>query len=346
LTTSVRNEIGCLRLLVVAPAGDLDGRLHEAIGADADILSCADLADLRMADLDDVDLVISAVHLHDGSGLEVPEIVREIGDVPVVIACERPNGGLISAAIASGALDVLVLDDAGLARLPHAIDKCLAHHRVRQHGERLTRALRASVAEFERRNEQLIEVIGQLERKARTDDLTGLANRRWLNVRLESEWAEATRTNLPLACIMIDLDCFKQLNDEHGHQRGDALLGMVGRVIQANCRHVDVAARYGGDEFCILMPHTAPSEAVMVAERILRAFETAMDMMPGGDPRVGMSIGVAHREVSRPCNADELLAHADEALYEAKALGKKRVVLRDACSERLPDRQEASFLSL
>lgn len=328
LATSVLNEIGCLRLLVVASDDETGARLREVLGAEPEFLVCADLAALRAAPLEGVDLVISAVRLRDGSGFEVPDVVHGRAEVPVILASALPDGAMAAAAIRSGALDLVVLDDAGLRLLPHTIDKCLAHHRLRQHRDRLTRALRASLAEFESRNAQLVKVIGQLETKARTDDLTGLANRRWLNVRIESEWAEATRNDLPLACLMMDLDCFKRLNDERGHQRGDQLLRTVGRVIRANCRDVDVAARYGGDEFCLLMPHTEPDEAVMVAERILTAFEVAMDMTPGDDPRVGMSIGVAHRQVSRPRDADHLLVHADEALYEAKALGRNQVVFR------------------
>jgi diguanylate cyclase (GGDEF)-like protein len=179
------------------------------------------------------------------------------------------------------------------------------------------------------KNQQLHTVIEQLESMARTDDLTRLSNRRWLNLMLQGNWAEAMRNDLPLACIMIDLDGFKALNDECGHQKGDELLRLVGKIIQANCRAVDTTARYGGDEFCVLMPHTEPHEAVQVAERIASEFELAASQMEQGEHRVGISIGLAHINLSRPVNAEQLISHADEALYAAKSSGKQRIAIRD-----------------
>ncbi|HBZ96722.1 MAG TPA: diguanylate cyclase, partial [Phycisphaerales bacterium] len=160
--------------------------------------------------------------------------------------------------------------------------------------------------------------------------LTGLSNRRWLNLMLEGRWAEAQRHDLSMAFIMIDLDGFKQLNDRLGHQRGDDLLRVVGEVIERNCREIDVAARYGGDEFCILMPHTDLDAAMHVADRISNAF---MDRIAGLDLHavtVGLSIGVGHRDLSNPGSAEDLVRHADEAMYAAKAAcdGANRVFVR------------------
>ena len=104
---------------------------------------------------------------------------------------------------------------------------------------------------------------------------------------------------------------------------------LAGRVIEANCREVDVAARYGGDEFCVLMPHTEPHEAVLVAVRILREFERAVSGRASGEQSLGMSIGLSHINLSRPVNAEHLITHADEALYAAKGAGKNRVMMRD-----------------
>jgi diguanylate cyclase (GGDEF)-like protein len=147
---------------------------------------------------------------------------------------------------------------------------------------------------------------------------------------LQGSWAEAARNNLPLSCLMIDLDGFKALNDRMGHHRGDEVLRLAAKVIRANSRAVDVPARYGGDEFCVLMAHTEAEEAMLVAERILREFRHATRLAPEEEPPMGMSIGVSHINLSRPISGDQLVTHADEALYAAKQAGKNRVMLRES----------------
>ncbi|HVP74053.1 MAG TPA: GGDEF domain-containing protein, partial [Phycisphaerales bacterium] len=158
----------------------------------------------------------------------------------------------------------------------------------------------------------------------------GLANRRWLNLMLQGNWAEALRHGLPLACLMIDMDEFKAVNDKRGHTHGDELLRLAAKVIRANCRQVDIPARFGGDEFCVIMGHTEPQEAIVVAQRIMREFDYAMRNRPADEPKVSMSIGLAHITLSRPANSEQLLSHADEALYAAKSAGKRCVMVCEA----------------
>src|SRR6185436_6180964 len=107
-----------------------------------------------------------------------------------------------------------------------------------------------------------------LEQMAATDPLTGLYNRRHFARVLEQLFAEAQRYDKDLACVMIDLDGYKQLNDTYGHQIGDQLLTMAGKVITANMRRMDIAARYGGDEFVLLLPQAGVEEANNAATRI------------------------------------------------------------------------------
>ena len=187
-----------------------------------------------------------------------------------------------------------------------------------------------SLAELARKNRQLQDANRKLEAMARTDDLTGLYNRRYFGEQLDRAWAQAVRNDRPLAFMMIDLDRLKETNDRFGHQRGDEVLRRAARVIEANCRQVDVTARYGGDEFCVLMPHTDVQEAVRVAERILHEYESANGVKSKNEPRLGMSIGIAHIDLSRPANAEQLIRHADEAMYAAKSDAASRAVLRDA----------------
>jgi diguanylate cyclase (GGDEF)-like protein len=127
---------------------------------------------------------------------------------------------------------------------------------------------------------------------------------------------------------MADLDGFKRHNDIHGHHEGDRVLQLTANVIRANCREVDLVARYGGDEFCVLMPHTMPDDAAEVARRVAREFDIAFARHSPSFPAVAVSIGVAHVDLSAPINAEMLLVHADEAMYAAKTLPGSRVLVK------------------
>ncbi len=287
------------------------------------------IAQLRGVDLDQVEMVICAARLIDGSGLDALNAIRaHRPHMPVIITGDRVDAGLAIPVIRAGASDFVILEEGDATGLVIAVEKCFAQQRVQRENDRLRDELRQSLAELEIKNRELELVINQLEVKARTDALTGLSNRRWLSLMLQGAWAEASRHDMPLGCLMIDLDGFKALNDQAGHQRGDEVLQAAGRIIQENCREVDVKARFGGDEFCILMPHTEAHESMVVAERIRSAFAEYVKVHGHAGVPLGMSIGLAHREMSQPESPDGLILHADEALYAAKAAGKGRVIVR------------------
>ncbi len=294
------------------------------------------LRQLHALDLSHSEVAICATTLSDASGLDALAYIRGTRpELPVILT--GSDSSMAIEAIRGGALDFVVamnLNDFNM--LPLAVEKSLVHQRIAQENDRLHHDLKQSLRELAVTNQQLQTVIRQLEAMARTDELTGLANRRWFNLTLDGSWAEATRNNLPLACLMIDLDGFKTVNDKTGHHHGDELLRLAARVIRANCRDIDVPARYGGDEFCILMAHTEAHEAAMVAERILREFEHAVRDRPKDQPPTGMSMGLAHIDLSRPINADQLVSHADEAMYAAKSAGKQRLMIRSGDGTYLP----------
>ena len=100
-------------------------------------------------------------------------------------------------------------------------------------------------------------------------------------------------------------------------------------MLEANCRSIDISARFGGDEFCLLMPHADPESAIRVAHRIAAAFDEAIAAVVEEEVYVSMSIGVAHWQTTKPVNADELVRHADEAMYLAKNNPEKRVVISE-----------------
>lgn len=286
---------------------------------------------MHQLDLVPFDVVISATVLPDACGLDVLVYMKGMApDTPVIMTGEAGDAAMAVDAIRGGAVEFILLTGHEHITVPLAVEKAFVHRQLRFENEGLQEDLGRSMAELAVSNRKLEKTIRQLEVTARTDELTGLTNRRWLNLMLEGRWAEAERHDLSIAFLMLDLDGFKQLNDRLGHQQGDELLRVVGEVINASCREIDVAARYGGDEFCVLMPHTDVDAAINVAERIQAAFQDRVDLIDLRDVHVGLSIGVGHRDLSTPSSAEDLVRHADEALYAAKAArqGGSRVMVR------------------
>ena len=159
-----------------------------------------------------------------------------------------------------------------------------------------------------------------------TDALTGIPNRRYLFTRLEQEVSRSLRFGDELTVLMMDLDLFKQVNDAHGHTVGDAVLRGIAVALQRNVRKVDMVARYGGDEFVVVLPRIAREEAIEVAEKLRRAVATTPLPAPAGagPVRVTVSVGVAgfgHEAT----DVAALVEKADGALYEAKRAGRNRV---------------------
>jgi diguanylate cyclase (GGDEF)-like protein len=172
-----------------------------------------------------------------------------------------------------------------------------------------------------------LRIVGLLEaehRLAREDAATGLPSARAFHERLALEIARMKRHLRPLSLLYLDIDDFKRVNDERGHQAGDQLLARVGRILQSVVRKIDLCARLGGDEFAILMPETTAEEAVAVAERVRDAM---MSSFQEGGASVGTSMGLATFG-EPPIDAQAPLSIADGLMYEAKRSGKNRVVQR------------------
>ncbi len=166
---------------------------------------------------------------------------------------------------------------------------------------------------------------------AAADGLTGIANRRRFDAVLEREWQRATRTDQPLALLMIDVDHFKAFNDKHGHGLGDDLLIAIAATLTATARRpADLVARYGGEEFSVILPDTDLTGAAEIAERIRAAVEVTVVATPGDRLlRATVSIGVAVRIPGLGGTPADLLRAADTALYAAKGSGRNVVVRED-----------------
>ncbi|HSL82999.1 MAG TPA: diguanylate cyclase [Thermoanaerobaculia bacterium] len=211
------------------------------------------------------------------------------------------------------------------------------------HHKRIEEELRRSAERLEQANRDLeatnraqlalmlvnLELQKSLREQALHDDLTGLCNRRHLEERLDQELRRARRSGTPLAVLLLDLDRFKQVNDQHGHAAGDLLLARFARLLQETVRADDVVARYGGEEFTVVLPGAGPREAQRVAEKVRR--RTQRLSLEVGERRLGtvtVSVGVAWRPECGE-SSEELLEAADRALYRAKGEGRNRVVAAD-----------------
>jgi diguanylate cyclase (GGDEF)-like protein len=184
------------------------------------------------------------------------------------------------------------------------------------------------------RNERLVQ---DLVDQARIDPLTGLLNRRGFEERLSVELARAIRDNSSLAVVTFDLDHFKDVNDEHGHEVGDRVLAWLGAVLTEQVRGVDVAARIGGEEFVVALPRTDAFAAHAVAERVRRAVADGDQQRRarfgiGERLEITVSGGVAARVA--PVDLQALLNEADRALYAAKRGGRDRTVVDDGAVTR------------
>jgi diguanylate cyclase (GGDEF)-like protein len=175
----------------------------------------------------------------------------------------------------------------------------------------------------------------RLKRDGLTDALTGVANRRFFERRLREEISVWLRHHNPLACLLVDLDHFKQVNDRHGHPTGDRALRHVAAALNEGLRSSDVLARYGGEEFVLILPDTGLNQALDVAHR-LRANVAAL-RVPGPDDLplpLTVSIGLACLPSAQGNGIDEpsdwLVQQADTALYRAKEAGRNRVVVAES----------------
>jgi len=170
----------------------------------------------------------------------------------------------------------------------------------------------------------------ELEKLATTDGLTGLFNHRYFYNRLEEEYNISMRYNVALACIMLDIDFFKKINDTYGHRQGDTILKELAQVIVKTIRKTDVAARYGGEEFVILLPHTDEKGAMFQAERIRESVRRNKYSALPAKEELTVSLGITTCDEGKVCKAEDLVKFADEALYEAKKRGRNQSIMWEA----------------
>ncbi|MEK8086356.1 diguanylate cyclase [Aquabacterium sp. A3] len=193
--------------------------------------------------------------------------------------------------------------------------------------DRANARLRQALTELESSHAQIQRQNVELEQLANHDPMTGCLNRRSFYARAGRHFTQSQRYGTPLACIMTDIDKFKNFNDTHGHAVGDQVIQQVARVLKTSLRADDLLCRYGGEEFCILLPATTLDEAMQVAQRMRARIEAeagaAITETPG--LRITSSFGVCTLPERQPETLDKLIEQADAGLYAAKESGRNRV---------------------
>ena len=250
-----------------------------------------------------IDLVLLDVQMPEKSGMEWLAEIVEVQTAPVVMLTGSGSEELAVQALQDGAVGYLPKGSLSKEKLVKAIDVALGRWRFMQQ----------SKADQE-----------ELEKLANYDSLTGLHNRRGVLHKLDEQIKNARRYNDNVSVILLDIDHFKKVNDQYGHLTGDDVLSEVARLVRQNVRDSDVAGRYGGEEFIIVLPKADLSSAMVVAERIRKVIEDAvMGDSKGQVFGITISQGLACYEPGD--DRCLLISRADGALYKAKENGRNRV---------------------
>jgi len=264
---------------------------------------------LRKIQGNSYDVVLLDVMMPGMSGFEVCKEIRKIKEstqLPVILLTAKGEKDDIIEGINAGANDYITkpFESEILIAKINALVK-----------------LKELQDELEKKNKLL-------ENLAITDGLTGVYNYRFFYQKLKEEFERAKRYETPLACIMMDLDFFKNINDKYGHMVGDTVLIELATKITENIRKNDVFARYGGEEFVLLLPHTSENGAYNEAERIRKAVEN-FHFSHVEEGEVKISLGISNYPADYINTPDDLLKCADTALYKAKKSGRNRTVIFD-----------------
>jgi two-component system cell cycle response regulator len=254
------------------------------------------------------DLLIVSLGLQNFDGLRLCSQVRSLErtrNVPILAVAEADSNAQLVRGLEIGVNDYLI----------RPIDKneMLARVRTQIKKKRYTERLRDNV-------QMTVEM-------AITDALTGLFNRRYMETHLATLVEQAAARGKPIAVLVVDIDYFKAVNDGHGHDAGDDVLREFSLRIRKSIRNIDLACRYGGEEFVIVMPETDMAVATMVAERLRRRIASEPFAIQGGTCNLDVTISIGIAALDGPAdNAAAILKRADTALYRAKRDGRNRVV--------------------
>ena len=279
----------------------------------------------RLIDTEQFDIILCDYLLGDGIGTEM------LGwqlDAPVILLTGSGSEEIAVEALKMGAYDYLVKDVQGryLKTLSVRIENTVIRRKTEEALKQAGQELKERAIELESRNRELARLGEEFRLQSISDPLTGLFNRRYMESILYKEVRRAGRKESPLSVAMLDIDHFKRVNDTFGHETGDFVLLELGKHLSASIRPEDIACRYGGEEFCIIMPDCPLENARHRFDKIIGVFK--LHPLEYGDMFIGpvtISVGIAvhPRHGTSP---QELLKAADCALYQAKSGGRDMVV--------------------
>lgn len=261
----------------------------------------------------DPDLVLVDVLMPDLDGHAVVRSIRNVRDswVPIVFVSGSENPDDM----------VKAYDAGGDGYLAKPIRPPVLQAKIRS-----MQKLVAMRRELLDRSEQLSLAIEAVTRLSELDELTGAFNRRGLDRKLNEEWGRAKRAGKPLSIVLLDIDHFKIFNDEHGHLAGDQCLRNVGDCLRLHVRRpADAVARFGGEEFCMVLPETSPEGSWTIAELLRTEIAKVSTETRNGAAFVTASLGVVTLVPNDEINIFDALTSADRALYQAKAEGRNTV---------------------
>ena len=288
------------------------------------------LADARsIINTERFDIILCDYLLGDGIGTE---LLGRQQDAPVILLTGSGSEEIAVEVMKAGAYDYLVKDSEGryLKSLSVRIETTLMRRKKEEALKLAEQKLKERATELEARNQELARLSEELRLQSISDPLTGLFNRRYMEIALDKEVRRAARRESPLSVAMLDIDHFKRVNDTFGHEAGDFVLLELGKHLTCSIREEDIACRYGGEEFCLIMPDCTPENSHRRLEKIIGNFK--LHPLEYGYISIGpvtISAGVASypTHVSSP---HDLLKAADSALYRAKSEGRDLLVTADA----------------
>jgi len=251
-----------------------------------------------------VDIILLDIIMPNIDGFEVCRLLKNnhaTKDIPIIMVTARTDSESIKKALDLGVFDYI--------KKPIEEVEVIA---------RVQSALRFK------------EQLDQLKELSMKDGLTGLYNHSLLIELLEKELANHTRLEQGIAFVMLDIDFFKKVNDTYGHQAGDVVLKEVAEILRRSVRKGDIVGRYGGEEFGIVFLNFPKEDVVRTCERIRKKVENYIFNNSKTAMHITISLGVCYKEPERALSTQEMIQHADEALYQAKGSGRNKVVVADS----------------